>query len=174
MGCKIRDSCSTIEVEQNEDPDSEYMVTATAMFELYMALQEFIKFKERLPSDQAVKSSPRNKRPGIVFLEFHDGCSLQQGQNNRISSVCDVMVHCQMAVNVYQRHPVIKHCASPNHDVRCRTCLMLGEMAWFVSFSWTLPYPSTAIIPPQTETTFISEQYSMTFDDTYMMMRTPC
>ncbi|GFT35584.1 protein unc-13 homolog D [Nephila pilipes] len=62
MGCKIRDSCSTIDVEQNEDPDSEYMVTATAMFELYMALQEFIKFKERLPSDE---------RKNLTLVNYH-------------------------------------------------------------------------------------------------------
>ncbi|GFR18013.1 BAI1-associated protein 3, partial [Trichonephila clavata] len=62
MGCKIRDSCSAIEVEQNEDPDSEYMVTATAMFELYMALQEFIKFKERLPSDE---------RKNLTLINYH-------------------------------------------------------------------------------------------------------
>ncbi|GIY76723.1 protein unc-13 homolog D [Caerostris extrusa] len=57
IGCKIRDSCSTIEAEPDESLESEYMVTATAMFELYMALQEFIKFRDNLPTDERKKSN---------------------------------------------------------------------------------------------------------------------
>lgn len=51
LGNKIQDSCSTVGAEVDDSPDSEYMVTATAMFELYMALQEFIKFKDNLPGE---------------------------------------------------------------------------------------------------------------------------
>ena len=51
MGHRIQESCGPIEAEPEEDPDSEYMVTATAMFELYMALQEFIKFRDNMPPE---------------------------------------------------------------------------------------------------------------------------
>ncbi|XP_055945968.1 BAI1-associated protein 3-like isoform X1 [Argiope bruennichi] len=62
MGNKIRDACSTIEAEQDEDLESEYMVTATAMFELYMALQEFIKFRDNIPSDE---------RKNLTLVNYH-------------------------------------------------------------------------------------------------------
>ncbi|GFW32627.1 hypothetical protein TNCV_3678751 [Trichonephila clavipes] len=39
----------------------------------------------------------------IVSLEFRVGCTVQQGQNNRLHNVCDVEVHCQTANKVYQR-----------------------------------------------------------------------
>ncbi|GFU62716.1 hypothetical protein TNCV_1518961 [Trichonephila clavipes] len=38
-------------------------------------------------------------------------------------------------------------------------------MGCFVAFSDSPPYPSKAIIPPQTETRFIQEQHPMPFND---------
>ncbi|KAG8196992.1 hypothetical protein JTE90_013136 [Oedothorax gibbosus] len=52
LGVKIQEACGTVGAEVDDSPDSEYMTTATAMFELYMALQEFIKFKDNLPMDE--------------------------------------------------------------------------------------------------------------------------
>ncbi|GFX79941.1 hypothetical protein TNCV_558401 [Trichonephila clavipes] len=37
-------------------------------------------------------------------------------------------------------------------------------MSWFVLFSGSSPYTSTAVIPPPTETRYIREQYLMTLD----------
>ncbi|GFV98635.1 hypothetical protein TNCV_1453211 [Trichonephila clavipes] len=97
-------------------------------------------------------------RPGIVFLKYHVGGTLQQGQSNRFHNLCDAVVLCQTAFNVFQRCPVIKHYATPNHDARFKTDLTLGEMGWFVEFSGSSSYPPTAVIPPHTETKFIREQ----------------
>ncbi|XP_055944987.1 BAI1-associated protein 3-like [Argiope bruennichi] len=52
MSHKIQDTCSTLEPEEDSDLESEYMKIATVTFELYMALQEFIKFKDNLPSEE--------------------------------------------------------------------------------------------------------------------------
>ncbi|GFW34565.1 hypothetical protein TNCV_951951 [Trichonephila clavipes] len=46
-------------------------------------------------------------------------------------------------------------------------------MGWFVSFSETLTYLSTAIISPQMETRFIHEQHPMQIDDPGTMTMIP-
>lgn len=87
-------------------------------------------------SCQAVKSSPCNMCPGIVLLECV-GCTLQQGQNNRLYNLCDKAVHCQTAINVYQGYPVIKHHATPNHDAQCDARwngLVCLRTRWWLSF----------------------------------------
>ncbi|GFX28990.1 hypothetical protein TNCV_3030331 [Trichonephila clavipes] len=64
--------------------------------------------------------------PGI---RHRVGWALQQGQKNRLRNLRDVAVHCQTAVDMYQRRrPVIKHYATPNHDAHCRTGLTQGEI----------------------------------------------
>ncbi|GFW40223.1 hypothetical protein TNCV_5119041 [Trichonephila clavipes] len=53
------------------------------------------------------------------------------------------------------------------------TGLTLGERGWFAEFSGPPLYSSTAVIPPQTETRFIREQYPMPFDDPGTMTMHP-
>ncbi|GFT98421.1 hypothetical protein TNCV_4625671 [Trichonephila clavipes] len=108
-------------------------------------------------------------RPDIVLLEYRVECILQQEQNNRLHSLCDEAVHCQTTTNMHQRRPIIKYYATPNHDARRRTGLVLSEMGWFVTFSGCLPHPSTTVIPPQTEKRFTHEHYPMSFDGPGMM-----
>ncbi|GFU41399.1 hypothetical protein TNCV_2171551 [Trichonephila clavipes] len=96
--------------------------------------------------------------PVIVLPKYRVGSNLQQGQKNRLHNMYDVAVYFQTAINVYQKHPVIKYYTIPNHDIRCRSSLKLIEMDWFVVFSWSPPYPSTAAIPPQTKTKLMREQ----------------
>ncbi|GFW54522.1 hypothetical protein TNCV_2231961 [Trichonephila clavipes] len=75
----------------------------------------------------------RSEKCGLaIFLDYRVGCTLQQGQNNRLYKLYDVEVRWQTVINVYQMRPVIKHYAIPNHDARCSTGLMLGEMGWFI------------------------------------------
>ncbi|XP_042902243.1 BAI1-associated protein 3 isoform X2 [Parasteatoda tepidariorum] len=62
IGCKIQDACSTVDAEPDDKIDSDYMVQTTAMFELYMALQEFIKFKDNIPSDE---------RKNLTLVNYH-------------------------------------------------------------------------------------------------------
>ncbi|GFU20827.1 hypothetical protein TNCV_5059601 [Trichonephila clavipes] len=68
---------------------------------------------ENVKSSQAAMNSPYDMGPVIVLLVCRDRGALQQGQNNRLHKLCDVAVRCQMAFNVYQRHPVIHHYAFP-------------------------------------------------------------
>ncbi|GFW48793.1 hypothetical protein TNCV_4243731 [Trichonephila clavipes] len=89
------------------------------------------------------------------------------------ANLCDLVVSCQMVVNIYQMHPVIKHYATPNHDALCWTDLTHGEMGWLVAFSGSLSYESTDVIPEQTETKFIRELHPMPFDGSSTMMMTP-
>ncbi|GFX81169.1 hypothetical protein TNCV_1911611 [Trichonephila clavipes] len=67
-------------------------------------------------------------RPSIVSLEHRILCTLQQGHNNRLHDLSDVVVSCQMDVNVYQRHPVIQHLATSNHEDQYRTAQT--EIRW--------------------------------------------
>ncbi|GFT14751.1 hypothetical protein TNCV_99471 [Trichonephila clavipes] len=46
-------------------------------------------------------------------------------------------------------------------------------MGWFVVFSGSQPHPSPVIIPPQTGTKFIHEQYPMLFDGSGTITMTP-
>ncbi|GFT59847.1 hypothetical protein TNCV_2496721 [Trichonephila clavipes] len=69
-------------------------------------------FRFRKFAGQGRMSNPvkplRVRRPGIVLLEYRVGCVLQQGQRKRLQNLYDNATHCQMAVNVNHRHPVIK------------------------------------------------------------------
>ncbi|GFX16306.1 hypothetical protein TNCV_4705581 [Trichonephila clavipes] len=86
-------------------------------------------------------------------------------RNNRLHNLYDVAFCGQITVNVYQRCPMIKYYATPNHNAKYRIGLMLGEMGLLVAFSGSMSYPSTTVSPPQTETISIREQYPITFDD---------
>ncbi|GFV84174.1 hypothetical protein TNCV_3038351 [Trichonephila clavipes] len=134
---------------------------------------EFAGQGKDVKSSQTVKSSPCDMWPSLVLLEYRVGCTQQKGENNRLYNLCDAAVHCKTVVNVYQRYHVIKYYATSNHDARCRIGLTLGELNWFVAFSESLPYPSMVVIPPQTGTRFICEQYPMSFDGPGTMTMAP-
>ncbi|GFW26164.1 hypothetical protein TNCV_3396601 [Trichonephila clavipes] len=75
-----------------------------------------------------LNSSPCDMWPGIVLLEYRVSCVLQEEQIKRLHNLCDAVVPCQIAVYMYQKQHVMKHCATANYDVRCGTGLTLGEM----------------------------------------------
>ncbi|GFU62714.1 hypothetical protein TNCV_1518951 [Trichonephila clavipes] len=63
----------------------------------------------------------KHMQTGIALLDYRVGCAMQQEQNNMLLNLCEVVVYCQMAINVYQRYLRIKHYATPNQDSQCRT-----------------------------------------------------
>ncbi|KFM76499.1 BAI1-associated protein 3, partial [Stegodyphus mimosarum] len=62
IGYRIQDACTNVDMEPDENPESEYIATATIMFELYMALQEFIKFRDNLPLEE---------KKNLTLINYH-------------------------------------------------------------------------------------------------------
>ncbi|GFX13302.1 hypothetical protein TNCV_2907251 [Trichonephila clavipes] len=55
-------------------------------------------------------------QPGNVLLKYRAGFALQQVKHSRLHDFYEAEVRCQMGVNVYLRHSVIKHYATSKHN----------------------------------------------------------